>query len=156
MYAMVCVASYCMYWCVLTAYCLYVCRHVRSAAYLLYSTAPVVGLVRLACCMSPKYCALHRSLTGAGDQVELDDLLSPLKKMKSFKSLQKRLVSPSVNLIVCMTHTYDPWVQVVVCLCVQQRTHGTSAVYECVVDCVHVCLLVASAAVCPCRCLCEC
>ena len=42
------------------------------------------------------------------------------------------------------------------CLCVQVCTNGTSAVYECVVDCVHVCLMVASVAVCPCRCLCEC
>ena len=56
-------------------------------------------------CTSPKYCALHHLLTGAGDQVELDDLLSPLKKMKSFRSLQKRLVSPSVNLTISMTMT---------------------------------------------------
>ena len=42
------------------------------------------------------------SFTGAGNQVDLDDLLSPLKKMKSFRSLQKRLVSPSLVPTVCL------------------------------------------------------
>lgn len=101
---------------------------------------------------------LTRSLTGAGDHVELDDLLSPLKKMKSFRSLQKRLVSASLSFTVCatdeiyLTRTYDPWVQVVACMCAQVHT-ATSTVHGCVANYVHVCLIVASAA-CACACAC--